>query len=241
MQSSSSPRHGVLRPLMPCIALALIATALPAGAQQVYRIVGPDGKVTFSDRPAQSAQQQAAPAVQAAGAADGNASLPYSLRQITARFPVTLYTSSDCAPCDSARQLLQSRGIPFSERLVQTEADATALQKISGKNSLPFGTIGKQFIDGFSASEWTQYLDAAGYPQSSQLPPRYKRPPAQPLTTPPPAQAAAAKPVPPRRGRRAAPLQAPGSPHVHACTGFAHQRQPCGADLLVGRLPGHRP
>ncbi|CAB5673075.1 glutaredoxin-like protein, YruB-family [Delftia tsuruhatensis] len=228
MQSSSSPRHGVLRPLMPCIALALIATALPAGAQQVYRIVGPDGKVTFSDRPAQSAQQQAAPAVQAAGAADGNASLPYSLRQITARFPVTLYTSSDCAPCDSARQLLQSRGIPFSERLVQTEADATALQKISGKNSLPFGTIGKQFIDGFSASEWTQYLDAAGYPQSSQLPPRYKRPPAQPLTTPPPAQAAAAKPVPPAVDEEPPRYRPPAAPTSTPAPGSRTSDNPAG-------------
>src|SRR5256885_8900445 len=87
--------------------------------RSVYRIVGPDGKVTFSDRPAQSAQQQAAPAAPAApsvaGTTDSNANLPYALRQIAGRFPVTLYTSSDCAPCDSARQLLQSRGIPYAE------------------------------------------------------------------------------------------------------------------------------
>ena len=108
------------------------------------------------------------------------------------RFPVTLYTSSDCAPCDSARQLLQSRGIPYAERLVQTEADAAALQKLSGQNSLPFATVGKQFLSGFSSSEWTQYLDAAGYPATSQLPAQYKRPSAQPLTTPTPAASAAA-------------------------------------------------
>ncbi|PZP58797.1 MAG: NrdH-redoxin, partial [Delftia acidovorans] len=109
MQSSPSLGHGALRHLMPCLALACLAAALPAAAQQVYRIVGPDGKVTFSDRPAQSAQQQAAPAAQAvAGAPDSNAGLPYALRQIASRFPVTLYSSSDCTPCDSARQLLQS-------------------------------------------------------------------------------------------------------------------------------------
>lgn len=199
MQSSLSSGHGALRHLMPCLALACLAAALPAGAQQVYRIVGPDGKVTFSDRPAQSAQQQAAPAAPAApsvaGTADSNANLPYALRQIAGRFPVTLYTSSDCAPCDSARQLLQSRGIPYAERLVQTEADAAALQKLSGQNSLPFATVGKQFLSGFSSSEWTQYLDAAGYPATSQLPAQYKRPSAQPLTTPTPAASAAAAPA----------------------------------------------
>lgn len=193
MQSSLSSGHGALRHLMPCIALACLAAALPAGAQQVYRIVGPDGKVTFSDRPAPSAQQQAAPAASSvAGTVDSNTSLPYALRQIAGRFPVTLYSSSECAPCDSARQLLQSRGIPYAERLVQTEADAAALQKISGQNSLPFATVGKQFLSGFSSTEWTQYLDAAGYPATSQLPAQYKRPPAQPLTTPAPAASAAA-------------------------------------------------
>ncbi|KAF1028935.1 glutaredoxin family protein [Delftia tsuruhatensis] len=214
MQSSPSLGHGALRHLMPCLALACLAAALPAAAQQVYRIVGPDGKVTFSDRPAQSAQQQAAPAAQAvAGAPDSNAGLPYALRQIASRFPVTLYSSSDCTPCDSARQLLQSRGIPYAERLVQTEADAAALNKLSGQTGLPFATIGKQFLTGFSSSEWTQYLDAAGYPASSQLPAQYKRPPAQPLTTPKPAaptaSAPAAAPTAEEQANRRAPIPAP--------------------------------
>lgn len=215
MQSSPSLGRSALRHLMPCLALACLAAALPVGAQQVYRIVGPDGKVTFADRPAQSAQQQAAPAAQAvAGATDSNANLPYALRQIAGRFPVTLYTSSDCAPCDSARQLLQSRGIPYAERLVQTEADSAALQKLSGQNALPFATIGKQFLTGFSSSEWTQYLDAAGYPASSQLPAQYKRPPAQPLTPPKPAAPAASAPATApaaaeEQGSRRAPIPAP--------------------------------
>lgn len=216
MQSSPSFRQGALLALVPC--LALLACALPAGAQQVYRIVGPDGKVTFSDRPAQSAQTQAAPAAQAAASNDGNAGLPYSLRQIAGRFPVTLYTSSDCAPCEDARQLLQARGIPYAERLVQTDADTTALQKLSGQNGLPFATVGKQHLVGFSSTEWTQYLDAAGYPASSQLPPQYKRPPAQPLTAPKPAEPAAAAPAAApaaaedqRGGRAPLPAPPPGS------------------------------
>ena len=36
------------------------------------------------------------------------------------RFPVTLYTSTNCAPCGAGRTLLASRGIPFSERTVAT-------------------------------------------------------------------------------------------------------------------------
>src|SRR2546425_9415589 len=49
MQSSPSLGRGALRHLMPCLALVCLAAALPASAQQVYRIVGPDGKVTRSE------------------------------------------------------------------------------------------------------------------------------------------------------------------------------------------------
>lgn len=150
-----------------------------AQAQQVYRIVGPDGKVTFSDRaPDTQAQARAN-----APAAPANAtSLPYELAQVAGRYPVTLYTGNDCAPCNSARNLLTSRGIPFAERTVSTNEDIDALKRLSGSTSLPFGTIGSQQLAGFSDTEWTQYLDAAGYPKQSQLPSNYRRPSASPLT-----------------------------------------------------------
>jgi hypothetical protein len=38
----------------------LLLAALSLHAQQVYRIVGPDGKVTFSDKPPQSDRKAAA-------------------------------------------------------------------------------------------------------------------------------------------------------------------------------------
>ncbi|HSV53612.1 MAG TPA: NrdH-redoxin, partial [Burkholderiaceae bacterium] len=38
-----------------------------------------------------------------------------------------------------------------------------------------------QQLKGFSDVEWTQYLDAAGYAKTSQLPSNYRQPPATPL------------------------------------------------------------
>ena len=170
------------------MAATLLAGALSAvQAQGVYRIVGPDGKVTFSDRaPAAAAQPAlrggAASAVAPAGGQEASLSaLPYDLRQTALRFPVTLYTSAECAPCASARSLLQARGVPFSERTVQSNEDIEALQRLSSSASLPFATIGSQQLSGFSDIEWKQYLDAAGYPKQSQLPPGYQRPVATPL------------------------------------------------------------
>ena len=151
------------RPSARLLAAAAGALLLAGVAQaQVYRVVGPDGRVTFSDKP----PTQAAPAVSSGGAAasGGGGALPYQLNQTVQRYPVTLYTSSTCAPCNSGRNLLSNRGVPFTEKTVETNDDIAALQRLAGNNSLPLLTIGGQQLKGFSDSEWSQYLEAAGYP-----------------------------------------------------------------------------
>lgn len=176
------PTHQAAR----CMA-ALLLTGLTMGhtgvqAQAVYRSVGSDGKVTFSDIPPPSVVGKATPTVNllVPGQAE-QTNLPLEVRQASAKFPVTLYASSACAPCDSGRNLLINRGVPFAEKTVTTAEDAEALQKLSGTGSLPFLTIGGQHVSGFLASEWTQYLNAAGYPEQSKLPANYRRPLAAPL------------------------------------------------------------
>lgn len=171
------------KPLFAPLLASLLMTLAGAGAQAqgVYRIVGPDGKVTFSDRPPADAPAQAARTTGAAPASASGAALPYELRQIANRFPVTIYTGSDCAPCVSLRNALTSRGVPFTERTISTSEDAAALQRLSGSTSLPFGTIGGQQLVGYSDTDWAQYLDAAGYPKQSQLPSSYRPPAATPL------------------------------------------------------------
>jgi glutaredoxin len=165
-------------------ATLLVMAASVAQAQTVYRIVGADGKVTFSDKPPANEQQGkvSTTGVGAAAAASG-AALPFELRQVVSKYPVTLYTSADCAPCAAGRTMLTSRGIPFSERTVSSNEDIAALQKLSGQSSLPVLTIGAQRVKGFSDVEWGQDLDAAGYPATSQLPATYRNPPASPLVS----------------------------------------------------------
>ena len=159
---------------------ALVCTAVLA--QPVYRIVGPDGKVTFSDQPPSAAPGRVGSVATPAGnTASGGASLPFELRQVVSRYPVTLYTSTDCVPCGTGRALLTSRGIPFAEKTVKSNEDIQALQRLSGDTSLPFLNIGGQQIRGFSDTEWTQFLDAAGYPKTSVLPTAFRNPPATPL------------------------------------------------------------
>ncbi|MCL1961358.1 MAG: glutaredoxin family protein [Desulfovibrionaceae bacterium] len=160
--------------------LALLASAalLLAGAAQaqIYRHVGPDGRVSYSGQPSAADSRATGGKASAGGAA-----LPYELSQTAQRYPVTLYTSNNCAACNTGRNLLISRGIPFSEKTVESNDDIAALQRLSGGNDLPVLTIGQQRLNGFSDQEWSQYLDAAGYPKTSQLPASYRRPSATQL------------------------------------------------------------
>ena len=175
---------------------------MPSQAQQVYRIIGGDGKVTFSDKPAPGldAQTTITPGSSGSGASTFASTLPFELRQITIKYPVTLYTADNCAPCTSARSMLLGRGVPFSEKTVKTPDDSQALYRLSGENTLPFATIGSQQLKGFSDAEWTQFLNAAGYPAASVLLPGYRRPPASPLVAvtvaPPPSNTATSNNLP---------------------------------------------
>lgn len=206
-----------LAALAACASGALLATATQA--QQVHRIVGPDGKVTFSDRAPEDKKAQSTVLSTASGGAASNPALPSELRQIASRFPVTLYTGESCSPCQQARQLLVQRGVPFTERSVNTNDDLDALRRLSGESALPFGTIGRQQLKGFSDAEWTQYLDAAGYPAQSRLPRGYTQPAATPLA-PAKAPAASAPDAPQeaasaptgRLRRQAPPPPPPGGP-----------------------------
>ena len=171
-------RPSLITTVLACSVLSLAASV---SAQTVYRIVGPDGKVSFSDQPPPPTSKARVTTAAPGGGSAVNASLPFELKEVVQRYPVTLYTSASCSPCASARNLLVSRGVPFTERTVNTNEDGEALKRISGDTTLPFGTIGSQQLKGFSDLEWMQYLDAAAYPKTSVLPASYQQPAPRPL------------------------------------------------------------
>ena len=164
------------------IGLAVTMFVPQTHAQQVFRIVGPDGRVTFSDKPPVEANARLAPVVpQGGGGSSNGAVLPFELRQVASKYPVTLYTASKCVACGAGRAYLSSRGIPFTEKTVVTAEDAEALQRLAGDLSIPLLTVGGQQIKGYSDSEWGQFLDAAGYPAKSALPASWRNPPTSPM------------------------------------------------------------
>jgi glutaredoxin len=190
--------------IVPVIAVVALLGTQAAVAQ--YKIVSPDGRVTYTDRPPADAsvrvteigRRSAAPEV-----APG-AGLPADLQRTASRFPVTLFSAENCGPCDSGRAFLQQRGVPYTERRIVSNDDVAALERTVGGRTVPSLTVGGQALRGFSAGDWTSYLDAAGYPRESRLPRGWTPPPPTPLV--------ARAPVPTTTSQAAPPATAPATP-----------------------------
>ena len=161
-------------------ATALVLCVTPALA--LYKVVGPDGKVTYTDRAPSDTGSKVVPFT-SGGTPDKvpDIGLPIELRQVVAKYPVTLFTATDCPPCDAARSLLQQRGVPYTEKRVSSEEDIQALERLIGGRSVPGATIGPQALRGLNAADWVAYLDAAGYPKESRLPRGWQPPAVTPL------------------------------------------------------------
>lgn len=200
-------RTRALLSLATSVAAASLFASLPAHA--LYKVVGPDGKVTYTDRPAVSTENKVQQ-VGAGGSVANDVALPFELRQAAQRYPVTLYVAPDCSPCDAARQYLRQRGVPFSEKLVTTAEDSNALQRLTGSTGLPSVTVGAQVVRGWQREDWASYLDAAGYPKESRLPANFPQGKAEPLTETQQARPAAAQA--PRPAAAPAPEPAPAPP-----------------------------
>ena len=206
-------------PLTPLVMGLVLASP---SAWALYKVVGPDGKVSYTDRPPAASPEKSGDKVTSISSTGAQSStdpssgpLPLALREVSKKFPVVLYTAtSGCEPCSTARQFLQQRGIPFTERTATNSEDIEALQRLTGGKDVPTMTVGSQVLRGFAGTEWTQYLDTAGYPATSVLPSSYKPAAATPLTKPraaPQPSTEASRPAAPAPARPpAVPAPAPG-------------------------------
>jgi glutaredoxin len=154
------------------LALALLLCSVAASAQ-VFKWVDANGKTHYSDKPPPATAKQA----QVTNASTGVSTegMPYTLAQAVRSAPVTLWTTSPCAGCDSGRSLLKARGIPFAEKTVKTAEDEQAL-KAAGGDGLPMLVVGASKTNGYLQSQWESMLDVARYPSAKMLPASYRYP-----------------------------------------------------------------
>jgi hypothetical protein len=145
----------------------LISLSLSVQAGELYRWVDKDGKMNYGDVPPTGATD--VERIKLSGETTRNEDLPYETRRAQQNFPVTLYVSKVCGEtCDQARSMLNKRGIPFSEKALETKQDVEAFKQLSGIGSaVPVLAVGKNFLRGFLESQWNSELDFAGYPKSA--------------------------------------------------------------------------
>lgn len=168
-----------------CLLLTLLfATSAQA---QMYKWVGADGKVTYSDTPppgsAKHVEEKAL-----GGDSTTNPALPFELSRAVKTYPVTLYTTKKCEPCEQGRSMLQQRGIPYTEKTVNTNEELAKFRSLSDKPQFPLLTVGSQKQQGFQSIEWDAMLTAASYPATSILPKDYKNPAPQSIAPKPAVQ-----------------------------------------------------
>ena len=147
--------------------VALLAAA-NASAQETYRWVDQkSGQTIFSDQPPPPGAKQVLKMNGKEQASDQQ--MPYATRQAAEKFPVTLYTAANCMEaCKQARELLNGRGIPFSEKMLKSEEDIAELtKKLGSEAATPSIFVGQQSFKGFEAGTWNNLLDLAGYPKSA--------------------------------------------------------------------------
>jgi len=154
--------------------LALLASQ--AALAQQYRWLDENGGVHYTDTPppptAKSGERK-----KFKGNAVGSQT-SYELEQALKTAPVTLYSHPDCKDlCQLAREVLNKRGVPFSEVSATDEAKLEQLRRVSGGTRVPVLVVGGQVETSVSADAYSQALDLAGYPKPGVAPARKQEAP----------------------------------------------------------------
>jgi hypothetical protein len=137
-----------------------------AQAGELYRSIDKDGKVHYSDSPLAGSEDVERLKLEKEPVPDE--SLPYETQRAMQNFPVTLYIFPGCgSPCQLALEFLSKRGVPYTEKNLQSKEEMDAYSKLAGDTQLPAATIGKTWLKGFQAEQWNNELDYAGYPKSA--------------------------------------------------------------------------
>ena len=148
----------------------LLSISLGAAAQQTYRWTDKNGKVHYSDK-APTEQQPSLQQRAVGSSAVDTSALDYGTQQAAKNFPVSLYTAPGCIDaCAQARDLLQKRGVPFSEVSVNDDKVRTQLKLASGDTQVPVLIVGRDVSRGFESGMFHAALDNAGYPKSASAP-----------------------------------------------------------------------
>lgn len=148
-------------PRLAFLLLALSLCALPAQAE-IYKVVGADGKVSYTDQPPQDkAARSEALKIQTYAGPPAVSAYGGSVRK------VTLLSAQWCGACKSAKAYMVGRKIAFEEWDIDRSEFARAKMREVGAKGVPVILVGKQKMVGFSPEGLENMLQQAGTPQAA--------------------------------------------------------------------------
>lgn len=157
--------------------LALLMTLTVTADATVYKTVGPDGKVIYTDQPPADskaaatlniAEQPSSPLPasvlkyqeQLAKSADKRLREPAPVRANFSATP-TLFSAAWCGYCRKAKSYMSIHKIAFQEIDIDTESGARAFFEAGGGSGVPMLIVDGRVTRGFSESSYNQVFAKA--------------------------------------------------------------------------------
>jgi glutaredoxin len=156
-----------MKPLGLLFAVLLgVAPGLALAQSTMYRVVGADGRVTYTNEkpPAGAKATVVQPRVSSySGAPVVSGTAPASAAPAAARPEVKMYATDWCGYCRQARQYFAQHGIRYTEVDIEKSAAGRAEYDRLGVRGVPVILVGAQRMVGFSAQSMGGLLKSAGY------------------------------------------------------------------------------
>lgn len=147
---------------LPILLLLCALTPPIAQAQTLYKIVTPDGRVVYTDRPptegrlVKTLTPDAAPATALPPAAAEQLSKLQSLRTAAPTSGVVLYSAAWCGYCTKAKAWLAGKGISYREIDIDTPDGLASYAQAGGRRGVPLLVAGGQRVQGYSPAAYEQ-------------------------------------------------------------------------------------
>jgi hypothetical protein len=142
--------------------LAAIALLFSFGvlAQSTYTWTDEKGRKVYGDKPPQN--------VNAKELTNSLPKIPTQTQAAKKPVQVSIITTPEgCPLCESGKELLKDRSVPYSDQVAQTAQDKEKVKlDLGGKAAIyPILIIGDNKYPGYNETEWNNYLDEAGFPR----------------------------------------------------------------------------
>lgn len=142
---------------LPLLLLLFLALSAPQAQAEIYKVISADGKVTYADKPSQSATAKTEKLkILTYSGAPSVSSYNGSVKK------VTLLSAQWCGVCRQAKAYMNSRKIAFEEWDIDQSDYARNKMKELGAKGVPVILVGTQKMVGFSPEGLDDMLQKAG-------------------------------------------------------------------------------